>query len=240
MVAPKKKVDKSKKPVDAKKDLEDKTFGMKNKKKNRDLKKQIEKLTVTKKKEEPEKIKLNQPKAPIGVDPKSIMCVYYLNKMCDKGDKCKYGHEKPKIVKQEHAQSDLVCRFLIDALNENTYSANWVCPINCKDIHELKNMEDKLSLEEFIEIRRLGCEGEPMTKEEFVEWKRKKKLEDEMHKMRVKAMKSGLTGTDLFKERPDVFVDDEEALEVDYTERNYETDEEDEEQTEDAVLNTSE
>jgi hypothetical protein len=240
-----KKNEKPKSAKEAKKEIEDKTFGMKNKKKSREIKKQIDKINTTtaverkmkKVQEEANRPVLVQPKAPIGTDPKTIPCVYFINKMCEKGDKCKYGHEKKVIHvieddKPEEPHSKLVCRFLIDAINQGHCLNTWKCPnLNCKDIHKLKEVGDiEISLEEFIELTRqtLGDELTPLTEESFKKWKDQKKLEEELHKKRVKALKEGLSGADLFKERPDVFVDDDEAADVDYKERNYSDEEENE------------
>lgn len=236
----KKKNEKPKSAKDIKKEIEDKSFGMKNKKKSREIKKQFDKIQTSqaiekKKKQQQEdenKIILIQPKAPIGTDPKTIPCVYFLNKMCTKGDKCKYGHEKQTVVVEtaisEENKSKLVCRFLIDAINEGQLVTNWKCPdLRCKDIHKLSEAGNiEISLEEFIELKRQTLSDEPfLTEESFKAWKEKKKKEDEIHKKKVKAMKEGLTGSDLFKANPDLFVDDEEALECDYKERNYENEE---------------
>lgn len=226
----KKKQVETKKPKDLKKEIEDKTFGMKNKKKSREVKKAIERINVQPKvnKKQEEEITLVQPRAPIGVDPKTIPCVYYLNKLCTKGDKCKYGHEKKKqeVVddkKEEAPKSKLVCRFLIDAINNNELMTNWKCPDpSCKDIHKLTEVGDvEISLEEFIELKRQSVDVnyKTLTEETFNEWKIKKKKEEEVHKKKIEAMKKGTSGMDLFKERPDIFVDDEEVTEVNYNER---------------------
>lgn len=224
-----KKVEK-KTTKEIKKEIEDKSFGMKNKKNSRELKKAFTKLSVQPKKEEAERIVLVQPRAPIGVDPKTITCVYFINKMCDKGDKCKYGHEKPRVqvVEAKHETTTLVCRFMIDAINEGQFSKNWICPNpKCMDIHKLSETTNvEISIEEFIELKRQNIENETLITEElFNAWKRKKRIEDEKHRAAVKALREGVCGTDLFKETPNMFVDDEEALDVDYNERNYENEE---------------
>lgn len=223
-----------------KKEIEDKSFGQKNKKKSRELQKQIEKINLKEKQQkQPEiKIKFVQPKAPIGTDPKDIMCVYFLNKMCDKGDKCKYGHEKKKVEQKvviEQNTTRLVCRFLVDAINEGQMTKNWECPNrDCQDIHKLVEVGDvEISLEEFIELKRQSIEEEELlTEDTFKEWKERKRKENEEHKRRVKLMRDGVSGTELFKERPDMFVDDDEALECDYNERNYIDDEEEKQREE--------
>jgi len=108
--ASKKAVDKVKTKI-----VEDKTFGLKNKNKSKNVQtyvKQVEKqikgtdpmidYEARKKKKEDEKVKkmeqdlfkpiVNQPKAPIGVDPKSVLCEFFKLGMCTKGDKCKFSH----------------------------------------------------------------------------------------------------------------------------------------------------
>lgn len=220
-------------PKELKKEIEDKSFGMKNKKNSRDLKKAFSKITIHPKKDEPERIQLIQPRAPIGVDPKTITCVYFINKMCDKGEKCKYGHEKIRTQAPEirHETTTLLCRFMIDAINEGEFSKKWVCPNPlCRDIHNLsesKNVE--ISIEEFIEMKRQNIENLSLiTEQMFNDWKSKKRVEDQKHKDAVKALRAGMSGTDLFKETPNMFVDDEEAIDVDYNERNYEVEESEE------------
>lgn len=36
---------------------------------------------------------IRQPPVPAGVDPKSVLCEFFKQGACDKGDKCKYGHD---------------------------------------------------------------------------------------------------------------------------------------------------
>jgi len=122
---PKKPADKpSKKNVEKKKDkvIEDKTFGLKNKKgtKNQKYIAQVEKQVKSggdpkaraieeerrrekqakedaKKKLEEEKRLLGQPivtqKLGQGVDPKSVFCAFFKQGLCKKGDKCKFSHD---------------------------------------------------------------------------------------------------------------------------------------------------
>jgi len=42
-----------------------------------------------------------QPKAPIGVDPKSIVCEFFKKGLCTKGDRCKYSHNLEQTRKAE-------------------------------------------------------------------------------------------------------------------------------------------
>ncbi|KAI4382868.1 hypothetical protein MLD38_008773 [Melastoma candidum] len=96
--------------------VEDKTFGLKNKSKSKNVQKYVQSLQQTvqpkpdpskvaaKKKKEDEKarekelndlfkVAVSQPKVPIGVDPKSIVCEFYKVGQCAKGFKCKFSHD---------------------------------------------------------------------------------------------------------------------------------------------------
>ncbi|TCD64016.1 hypothetical protein EIP91_004684 [Steccherinum ochraceum] len=102
---------------------DDKTFGMKNKNKSAKVQKQIaaiekqqaqagksraalekekEKALREKEKFEEEKRKKEEAalfkpvqtqKVPFGVDPKTVLCVYYKAGTCEKGNKCKFSHD---------------------------------------------------------------------------------------------------------------------------------------------------
>lgn len=95
--------------------VEDKTFGLKNKKKSKNVQKYVQNLqqsvpkpdaakAAAKKKKEEEKAKekelndlfkvaVSQPKVPPGVDPKSILCEFFKAGQCAKGTKCKFSHD---------------------------------------------------------------------------------------------------------------------------------------------------
>ncbi|XP_022988591.1 zinc finger CCCH domain-containing protein 11-like [Cucurbita maxima] len=95
--------------------VEDKTFGLKNKNKSKNVQKYVQNLkqavqpkvdpkVAAKKKKEEEKAKekelndlfkiaISQPKVPVGVDPKSIVCEYFKVGQCTKGFKCKFSHD---------------------------------------------------------------------------------------------------------------------------------------------------
>lgn len=96
--------------------VEDKTFGLKNKNKSKNVQKYVQSLKQSvqpkadakkvdaKKKKEEEKAKekelselfkvaVSQPKVPVGVDPKSILCEFYKAGQCAKGFKCKFSHD---------------------------------------------------------------------------------------------------------------------------------------------------
>ncbi|XP_059666141.1 zinc finger CCCH domain-containing protein 11-like [Cornus florida] len=96
--------------------VEDKTFGLKNKNKSKNVQKYVQSLQqavqpktdaskmAAKKKKEDEKarekelndlfkIAVTQPKVPVGVDPKSILCEFFKVGQCAKGFKCKFSHD---------------------------------------------------------------------------------------------------------------------------------------------------
>ncbi|KAF3433827.1 hypothetical protein FNV43_RR24930 [Rhamnella rubrinervis] len=96
--------------------VEDKTFGLKNKNKSKSVQKYVQNLkqsvqpktdatkVAAKKKKEEEKAKekelnelfkvaVSQPKVPVGVDPKSILCEFFKAGQCNKGFKCKFSHD---------------------------------------------------------------------------------------------------------------------------------------------------
>ncbi|KAH7656843.1 CCCH zinc finger domain-containing protein [Dioscorea alata] len=96
--------------------VEDKTFGLKNKNKSKNVQKYVQNLqqavqpkpdaskAAAKKKKEDEKarekelndlfkVAVSQPKVPVGVDPKSILCEFFKAGQCVKGFKCKFSHD---------------------------------------------------------------------------------------------------------------------------------------------------
>lgn len=102
--------------------VEDKTFGLKNKNKSKNVQKYVQSLhqsvqnagpkrgsaedakAQAKKKKEEEaarekelnelfKVAISQPKVPVGVDPKSVVCEFFRHGQCAKGFKCKYSHD---------------------------------------------------------------------------------------------------------------------------------------------------
>jgi len=106
--------------------MEDKTFGLKNKNKSKKVEKYIKGvasqvkgkdkknendayLQKQQKKAEEERKKVElalfkpviQQKVPPGVDPKSVVCDFFRNGMCTKGDKCKFSHNLEQQRKSE-------------------------------------------------------------------------------------------------------------------------------------------
>lgn len=230
------------------KELEDKMFGEKNKAKKKEIQGMIKKLELESELEKKKKLQAETEKKntvvkqliPVGVDPKTVQCINFLNGNCDKGDACQFGHSLKKEEKKDTEtkasnKQKVICRFLIDAMNKGEFTNDWKCPIpKCEDIHKLTELSDnqevEVSLEEYIELQRLTLNDAnltPVTEKSFNEWKRKKDAEEELHAKRVAAL--SCKGADLFLKNPEMFEDDDEVGdEINYGERNYELLEEEE------------
>ncbi|KAI0519916.1 hypothetical protein KFK09_007377 [Dendrobium nobile] len=153
--------------------VEDKTFGLKNKNKSKNVQKYVQSLqqsvqprpdpskVAAKKKLEDDKarekelndlfkVAVSQPKVPLGVDPKSILCEFFKAGQCAKGFKCKFSHdlnvqrkgEKIDIYSdkrdQESTGKDVsiqVCKFFLEAVEKKQYGWFWSCPNGGKDCH---------------------------------------------------------------------------------------------------------
>lgn len=127
---PPKKNDKAAGPKKAPKTVEDRTFGMKNKKGGaaqrqiqqmqsslkasgtaEEKRKQAEKAAREREKKAAEEAKreaaqlMNRPaqiqKVPFGVDPKTVLCIFFKKGNCEKGKKCKFSHDPEMDRKTE-------------------------------------------------------------------------------------------------------------------------------------------
>lgn len=138
------------KKVDAKKAVEDKTFGMKNKKgavakktmaamassmqasmipanKRKEIHDR-EKKAAEEAKKEAEAL-LNKPaqiqKVPFGVDPKTVMCIFFKKGNCEKGKKCKFSHDPDMDRKVEKRNLYQDTRAEEDEKKKQETSADW-------------------------------------------------------------------------------------------------------------------
>lgn len=298
---PKKKAPEPSKKADLKKKekiIEDKTFGLKNKKgaktqkfiqqvqhqvktgnqsaRKAELLKAGEKKKDEKKKEIDELNTIFRPvtiqKVEKGADPKSVLCAFYKQGQCTKGDKCKFSHdlslerksekrnvyvdmrdneedsmenwdeEKLKeVVEKKHGENerkmpktDIICKYFLDALENNKYGWFWECPngaIKCHYRHALppgfvlkkdkkkEEKSDQISIEDLVERQRaqLGATLTRITYETFQLWKKKKlnekqeksKKEEDRKRAEYKAGRHiGLSGRDMFTFNPDMATDD--------------------------------
>ncbi|KAF3707933.1 Zinc finger CCCH domain-containing protein 15 [Channa argus] len=300
--------------------IEDKTFGLKNKKGAKQQKfiknvtqqvkygqqsaKQIAEAEKTTKKSDKKKEldELNELFKPVvaaqkvskGVDPKSVLCAFFKQGQCTKGDKCKFSHDLSierkcekrsvyvderdedlekdtmenwdekkleEVVNKKHgeaekkkAKTQIVCKYFLEAIENNKYGWFWVCPAggdSCMYRHALppgfvlkkdkkkEEKEEEISLEELIENERaaLGANVTRITLETFLAWKKRKRQEkvdkarEEMEKKKAdfKAGKSlVVSGREVFEFRPEL-VDDDDA-EADDTQYDNDEDEDDDEE----------
>lgn len=291
---PKKAANKeSKKTVEKKKDkiVEDKTFGLKNKKgaKTQKFIQQVQKQVkgnaktdqpkASKKEEKKKELEeLNAIFRPVttqkverGVDPKSVLCAFFKQGQCTKGDKCKFSHdlkvekkaEKKSVyvdlrdekengmenwdeetlraaVEKKHGAAnkskpptDIICKFFIEALEQNKYGWFWDCPnggSKCHYRHALPpgfvlqkdkkkaDREPTIAMEELVEVERskLSYDLPKLTLESFLQWK-KRKIEERKAKLakeeadkkaEFKAGRNvGLSGKDMFTFNPELAHD---------------------------------
>ena len=276
--------------------LKDRTFGLKNKKLRAQLEKNImggpsKQFPQSKKKNEDEDLKdmskifkpvtlsANAQKIGADVDPKSILCIFFKQGLCTKGNKCKFSHDLSTqqktakknlyvdsreldkeetnenwdertlqdVAEKKHGekdrkrpnQTDIVCKYFLDAVENSKYGWFWECPNgeSCIYRHALppghilkkdkKRMEEqnrlsKISLEEFIETERSKILDKELTKvtlETFIAWKKKKMHEKRQQQMQNEKSKlatfksgkqTGLSGKDLFTFNPDLIAESNE------------------------------
>lgn len=284
----------SKKSIEKKKEkiVEDKTFGLKNKKgaKTQKFIQQVQKQVkgnlgkneqpkANKKEEKKKELEeLNAIFRPVptqkverGVDPKSVLCAFFKQGQCTKGDKCKFSHdlkvekksEKKSVyvdlrdekeggmenwdeqtlrdaVEKKHGAAnktkpptDIICKFFIEALEQNKYGWFWECPNGGNKCHyrhalppgfvlkkDKKKADNKpaIALEELVEVERskLPHDLPKLTLETFLQWKKRKieerkaKLakEEAEKKAEFKAGRNiGLSGRDMFTFNPELAKD---------------------------------
>ncbi|KAG9511373.1 Zinc finger CCCH domain-containing protein 15-like protein, partial [Fragariocoptes setiger] len=292
---PPKQQKESKKSVEKKKEkvIEDRTFGLKNKKgaKNQKFIQQIQKQVKGQVKEPPRVAKKEEKKKELdelnaifrpvttqkverGVDPKSVLCAFFKQGQCAKGDKCKFSHdvrvekkaEKKSVyvdirddakeggmenwdddqlrdaVEKKHGKTnigkvttEIICKFFIEALENNKYGWFWECPNGgdkCQYRHALppgfvlkkdkKKVEaaPTISMEELVEVERSKLPGDlpKLTLEAFLEWKKRKIEERRADLAQEEARKRtefnagrhiGLSGRDMFTFNPELAADAE-------------------------------
>ena len=170
------------------------------------------------------------------------------SKMNEEQEVNKIAEEKEKR-KGRIPQSNIVCKYFLEAVKKKVYGWKWECPNgdSCHYKHSLpkgyilftdkdKAQED-MTIDEFMDLEeqideeraRISENGTRVNEETFREWKKKR---DEFRKGEKEDkekdnMKSKLTGVQLFKKQADLFQDDENAEDVKIDEDNKDNGEED-------------
>lgn len=201
MVIPK-NLKKPKSTRDQIKELEEKIYGQKNKKKTESIRKQIEKLKL----EEKLAKKKNDDKKIIGTEKKGAA----------KKNENKLAKEEVPFKKDDKVEIKRVCRFLLESQSR----VGFVCPDPmCKDIHSLEDMDGEMDLEEYLEVCRCSLvETTTLTKELFYQFVADQERRNEAYEKKKEMLR---TGQKMFIQNPDVFIDDENATDLDYKERCY-------------------
>mmetsp|Transcript_7887 Transcript_7887/g.11968 ORF Transcript_7887/g.11968 Transcript_7887/m.11968 type:complete len:370 (-) Transcript_7887:32-1141(-) len=151
-------------------------------------------------------------------------------------------------------KSDIVCKHFLDAIEKKKIGWRWECPQGkkCQYAHKLPKgyvladefkpvnpLTGTLTLEEELEQERraLSGKGTPVTLERFLEWRKKKRAERKAKKEeeeRGASSSSGSHGSDgqnksmsgrqMFVFRPELFVDDDDADDLNEYEREDDSD----------------
>jgi hypothetical protein len=145
----------------------------------------------------------------------------------------KIAEEKEK-KRSKVPQSNIVCKFFLDAVMKKVYGWKWDCPNgeDCQYKHFLpkgyilaakgKSQED-MTLDEYYDLEeqidsereRIGKIGTPVNEATFKEWKYKRDIfRRERKEFEEKKLKNVQTGIQLFKNSKVVFKDDENAEDV--------------------------
>ncbi|GAA6076958.1 zinc finger CCCH domain-containing protein 15 isoform X3 [Tachysurus ichikawai] len=146
-------------------------------------------------------------------------------------------NKKHGEAEKKKAKTQIVCKYFLEAIENNKYGWFWVCPgggdscmyrhalpvgfVLKKDKKKEENEEEKISLEELIENERaaLGLNVTRITLETFLAWKKRKrqekiaKAEQDMERKKAdfKAGKAlGVSGREVFEFRPELVDDDDE------------------------------
>ena len=180
---------------------------------------------------------------PKGQDAKSVICSYYKQGLCQKGDKCKFSHDLSTVpIKQEKPDvyidprpnmqnNTITCEFFMEAVKADKHGWFWKCPNGDECIYrhalpegyELKkeevkveeDEEDKPKFEVELDTERavLPTGQKNVTFEEFMAWVEEDKKIREQEKMESRKHLKGLSGKEMFESNQALFQDDEDAIE---------------------------
>ena len=160
------------------------------------------------------------------------------SKMNEEQEVNKIAEEKEKR-KGRIPQSNIVCKYFLEAVKKKVYGWKWECPNgdDCHYRHSLpegyilvtaKEKQEDMTAEEYMNLEaqideeraRISVNGTKVDEKSFLEWKKKRdefrKIEEaEKIEMEKKLhQKSKLTGVQLFKKQAELFKDDEDAQDL--------------------------
>lgn len=148
--------------------------------------------------------------------------------------------------KKKAKETKIVCKHFITAIEKKKYGWFWACPIGDKCFYQHKlppgyvlksdapvAKVDDNKLEERIDEQRMKLDhtkGIAVTPETFAKWKKAQRKKKNIKKAKAKkeavkknAGRAMMSGRDLFAFNPDVFVDDEDAVdEIDFSDEDVE------------------
>lgn len=189
--------------------------------------------------------------------------VYYDERDAEKDGMEDWDEEKLReVVNKKHGgrlpQTDIICKYFLDAVENNKYGWFWECPNGgpkCHYKHALptgfvlkkdkkkEEKKDEISIEELVEIERakLGYDLPKINLESFLAWKKRKieekrKAAQELEEKRRRDFKQGkqigMSGREMFTFNPDLVADqdmEEDEATFDYVRRDSDDEDEDEE-----------
>jgi len=154
-------------------------------------------------------------------------------------EKLKTVVENKRSAANKKNQTDIICKYFLDAIESKKYGWFWECPNGgekCAYKHCLpegyqlkkkKNKgdeeEEEIPIEELIEEERAKLtKHTPVTLETFKKWKEEKKLAkekaekeaDAKRQADIKSGKTSMSGREMFVYNPDLFIDDDSAIDV--------------------------
>ena len=142
----------------------------------------------------------------------------------------KIAEEKEK-KRSKVPQSNIICKFFLDAVQRKVYGWKWECPngdechykhclpkgyvitTNKDKMQEEMSIDDYINLEEQIdsERERISKSGTPVNDNTFIEWKKKRDAFRKQGKEDEEKKRKFQTGIQLFKSQVGLFKDDENA-----------------------------
>ena len=154
----------------------------------------------------------------------------------------KIAEEKEK-KRSKVCQSNIICKFFLDAVQKRVYGWKWECP-NGEECHykhclpkgyvistSKDRMQEEMTLDEFYHLEedidsereRIGKAGTPVNETTFLEWKKKRDaFRAKAREAEDKKKKSGMTGIELFRKQSNLFKDDDNAEDVEREENQLE------------------